>query len=223
VTTDGRTAGRENGRGRVGERESGRRRICHRLAWMAALSAVLPFSGPPVVLGQVTISPPSTHPAAWERFAVRVFGAGDTSIVGVDVDVPEAVTILGVHPLIGWQYSIVPATDTTPQSVAWAGGPLAGLDFDEFAILGRVMADARRRELVFPVHITLAGGEVLHFAGSAGASRPAPRVRIVERTQLSPRGAMAAAAVAVALSAVALALTLSRRRTDDTSPGGTSR
>lgn len=172
---------------------------------------------------QVAIHPSSTHPAAWERFAIRVFGAGDTSIVGVEVDVPEAVTILGVQRLIGWQYSIVPATDTTPQSVVWAGGPLAGSDFDEFAILGRVMADARRRELVFPVHITLAGGDVLHFAGSAGASRPAPRVRIVERTQLSPRGAMAAAAVAVALSAVALALTLSRRRTDDTSPGGTSR
>lgn len=172
--------------------------------------------------GQVTISPSTTQPAAWERFAVRVFGAGDSNVVGVRVEAPDAVTILGVQAVTGWQYSIQPATDTTPQAVVWTGGSLSGFDFEEFAILGRVMADARPKELVFPVHVGLAGGGMLHFAGSAAAARPAPRVRVVGRTQLSPRGAMAAAAAAFALSAVAIGLTLSRRRSDDPSHGETS-
>lgn len=157
---------------------------------------------------QVSIHPSSVEPAAWERFAIRVTGAGDSAVVTVRVDVPSAITILGIEPPPGWTFASAEATDSAPASVTWRGGPLRGLEFREFAILGRVAGDARHEDLVFPVQITFSGGGTVHYSGPASSSRAAPRVAIVGTAALSAQGAMAMAGIAIALALVALGVAL---------------
>jgi uncharacterized protein YcnI len=179
------------------------------------MAAVLYPVAAALSVAQVAIDPTTTQPAAWERFAVRVANPSDTAVVEVIVEVPEAVTILGVEPLTGWSAEVVAATDTTPQTIRWWGGELRRREFLEFALLGRVMGDARRKTLVFPVHAEWTGGERRSWSGLPGSRRAAPRVTIVGPAQLSIRGSVALAGVAIALSVIAIALTLAQRRKDD--------
>ncbi len=170
------------------------------------LSLALAAAASDPAAAQVAIDPPTTTPAAWERFAVRVVGVGDTTVVGVEVTLPDAVTLLGVQPMEGgWSAETAPPTASAPARVRWTGGELTTGTFREFAFLGRVIGDAREKALVFPVRLTDAGGGVRD-------PQPAPRVQLVGTTQLSARGAVAMAAVAIALGVVALALAISARR-----------
>ena len=179
------------------------------------MAAVLSPMATALSVAQVAIDPTTTQPAAWERFAVRIANPSDTAVVAVRVEVPEAITILGVEPLAGWSAAVIAATDTTAQTIRWLGGELMRREFLEFAFLGRVMGDARRRTLVFPVHVTWASGQRHSWSGLPGSRRAAPRVAMVGPAQLSIRGSVALAGVAIALSVIAIALTFAQRRTDD--------
>lgn len=182
-------------------------------AWHATALGVLctlaVFSDP--LSAQVAVAPAATTPAAWERFAVRVVNGADTAITSVRVAVPAAVTVLGVEPPPGWTFTVQPATDSTPLTVAWTGGTVARGEFREFVFLGRVAGDARQRQLVFPVALARTGGDTVDWAGQPGMRRPAPRVSIVGPTRLSIRGTLAVAGGAVAIALVALALALAAR------------
>jgi hypothetical protein len=126
--------------------------------------------------------------------------------------VPDAVSILGVEPQPGWTFTLEEATATGPASVTWRGGYIYQREFLEFAFLGRVAGDARRAELVFPVTLARSDGQILAWSNPPGLQRPAPRVRIVGTTQLSPWGALALAGAALVTAVLALVLVLSRRR-----------
>lgn len=165
---------------------------------------LLVLTTPHAARSQVAFHPTTTTPAAWERFAARVVNAtGDTTIVEVRVDVPGAVTVLGVEPVPGWEAVQVPGTDSTPHRITWRGGTVAAGDLREFSFLGRVAGDAGRATLVFPVAITRANGDT--------DRRYAGRVTIEGPTRLSARGALAMAAAALGLALVALLVALSRR------------
>lgn len=157
---------------------------------------------------QVSVAPTTVEPAAWERFAIRVAGAGDSAVVKIRVDLPDAIAVLGIEPIPGWTFAHAMATDSTPATVTWTGGSLVGVEFREFALLARVAGDARRADLVFPVHITFAGGSEVRFAGPPGSPRAAPRVAIVGGSDLSAKGAFAMAGVAIALALVALGVAM---------------
>jgi uncharacterized protein YcnI len=149
---------------------------------LAAAAVLSTFA--PTAQAQVSIHPRSTTPASWERFAIRVVNGTDTATTGVRVDVPDAVTVLGVEPTAGWTTRRDAGSDSSPQFVEWSGGKLLRGEFLEFAFLGRVIGDARRTDLVFPVTLT----------------------------QLSVRGVTAIAGTALGVALIALILAIARGR-----------
>ncbi len=194
-----------------GDRYDGRRPAAHATAPIVLTVLWVISALPTSVPAQVAIAPGTTSPASWERFAVRVVNAGDTAVTGVHVAVPEIVTVLGVEPVPGWTFAARAPSDTTPQTITWSGGTLSRGEFREFAFLGRVAGDARERQLVFPVTLARATGEMLEWAGAPGRPRPAPRVLVVGPTRMSARGVLAVAGSAVGIALLALALALSAR------------
>ena len=174
--------------------------------WLLAATA-----GPAVA--QIDLTPKAAQPTIWERFTLRVISQGESPTVDVTLTVPEIVAILGVQaPPAGWDFAVAPATDTTPQTIRWTGGSLDAGYFEEFAFLGRVPADARRKELVFPVTVGKADGTTMEWARSSGAGM-APVVQIVGTTPITAWGAVGLAGGAFGVATIALAIAMSRRRT----------
>jgi hypothetical protein len=124
--------------------------------------------------------------------------------------VPEAVMVLGIEPMTGWESRLVPGSDTTPPAIEWTGGELLRGEFLEFAFFGRLPGDVRRQPLVFPVHLTRASGSVVEW--DRGGSGAAPVVRIVGTTTVTGWASLALAGVATGLAALALALAMAKRR-----------
>ncbi len=173
---------------------------------LAALIVVCPQPGG----AQVTVHPRQVTPAAWERYTLSVVNGTNEAIVAVRVDVPDAITILGVSPTNDWTYEVRTATDTTPQSIEWSGGAVQYPALGEFAFLGRVAGDAREKTLVFPVRVTNAQDAVSDYNGRPGSAGPAPTVAIVGRAIVSVRGAVALSGAAIGLAALALAMSVLR-------------
>ncbi len=159
---------------------------------------------------QVDLHPATVKPAAWERFALRTINQTDTAFVGVRLAVPEAVMVLGIEALNGWEVTHVLASDTSPQVIEWSGGELLRGEFLEFAFFGRLPADSRKQDLVFPVHLTRATGTEVVFDRASGDGA-APTVQIVGTTDVTGWAALALAGVAVGIAALALALAVSKR------------
>ncbi len=162
---------------------------------------------------QVAIHPTSTTPAAWERFSVRVANNTDTATISIRLDLPEAITVLGVDAPTGWTFDLQAGTATNPQSIVWSGSELRKGDFREFSFFGRIKGDARKTELVLPVTLGRAAGPDLEWTDSPGSTRRAQRVAIVGRTSVSAGGAVALAGAAIGIAALALAIALSRKKT----------
>jgi uncharacterized protein YcnI len=155
---------------------------------------------------QVAIHPTAVAPASWERFGLRVVSQYDSPVVSVRLLVPDALAVLGVDAPPGWTAHHIAATDSTPQAIEWTGSRVERGEFREFAFLGRLAADARRKELVFPVHLTRADGSTLEWSRD-GAGAPLV-VLIRGTTRLSPWGALAAAGAAIGLASLAMVLAL---------------
>lgn len=158
------------------------------------------------------MDPTTVQPAGWERLALRVINQTTNPIVSVQLTVPEAVDVLGVDPAAGWSFSLTRATETTPQTIVWTGDQLEQWEFREFAFLGRLVADARRKELLFPVRIQRADGSFVEWSRSAEATGAPLVVQIVGSTRISNWGAFTMAGVAVGLSFLAIALAVARKR-----------
>ena len=118
--------------------------------------------------------------------------------------------VLGIEALNGWEVTHVLASDTNPQVIEWSGGELLRGEFLEFAFFGRLPADSRKQDLVFPVHLTRATGTEVVFDRASGDGA-APTVQIVGTTAVTGWAALALAGVAVGIAALALALAVSRR------------
>ena len=159
---------------------------------------------------QVDIDPTTVKPAAWERFALRVVNQTDTAFTRVRLTVPEVIMILGVEPLPGWTFTVIAASDTSPQSIEWSEGSHVRGEYREYAFFGRIPADAKRRELVFPVTLTRASGSVVEWNRRRETGAP-PTVQIVGTTGISPWASMALAGGAVGIAILALALAVWRK------------
>ncbi|MBI4421653.1 MAG: DUF1775 domain-containing protein [Gemmatimonadetes bacterium] len=176
-----------------------------------ALSCLLVmFGAARAAFAQVAIYPPTTTPATWERFAVRVVNQTDTPTVAVRVEVPQAVTIMGVDGGRMWPFRMTPGTDSTPQHIEWRGGPIRKGEFREFAFLGRLAADARQEDLVFPMRIERASGSVVEWRRGRGENYAAPRVEVLGTARLSPAGMLAMAGAAVGIAILALVVAIAR-------------
>ena len=160
---------------------------------------------------QVDLDPTTVKPAAWERFALRVVNQTDTAFTRVRLTVPEVIMILGVEPLPGWTFALIAASDTSPQSIEWSEGSHLRGEYREYAFFGRIPADAKRRELVFPVALTRASGSVVEWNRRRETGAP-PTVQIVGTTGISPWASMALAGGAAGIAILALALAVSRKR-----------
>ena len=182
-------------------------RLFHRLALAGTLCAAL-ASG---AAAQVAIHPTSIKPTAWERFALRAINQTDTAFVHVRLAVPEAIMVLGIERMAGWEYALTPSTDSTPQVIEWSGGELHRGEFLEFAFYGRLPGDAREHNLIFPTRLTRASGTEIVWDPRTDTGIP-PTVRIVGTTAITGWGSIALASVAVGIAVIALALTVSRPR-----------
>lgn len=159
---------------------------------------------------QVALTPPALEPGAFERLALRVANPAPSPVVQVRLVVPEAVAVLGVDAPPPWTGRLIPATDSTPQVVEWAGGELAPGAFREFALFTRLAADVRRADLVFPVHLTRRDGSTVAWRrGGEGAPLI---VGVRGTTTVSTWGATALAGAAAGLALLALVLALHGRR-----------
>jgi uncharacterized protein YcnI len=176
----------------------------------ATLLFALAVLAPAVAPAQVAIHPMTTTPAAWERFALRVINQTDTATVAVRIEVPEALSILGVEADPAWRFQVIPQTDSSPAAIEWAGGAVRRGEVREFAFLGRTQADAKQNDLVLPVRITRASGSVVEWRNYPGRDYAAPRVRVVGTVGISGRGAMMMAGVAIGISLLALIIVLGR-------------
>ena len=165
---------------------------------------------PGALQGQVSLAPSTIMPGAWERIALRVVNQTDTATTGVRLTVPESIGILGVERSGGWSAVVNPASASSPQTIEWSGDSLARGEYRDFAFLGRLSADARRRALVFPVALTKSNGSVVEWGRRTGEAA-APEMNIVGTTRITTWGTFGLASVAVGIAVIALGLAISRR------------
>jgi uncharacterized protein YcnI len=157
---------------------------------------------------QVAISPTTTTPAAWERFALRVINQTDTPTVAVRIEVPAAVMVLGVEPVTGWTFETAQSPDSGPTTITWRGGMVKKGEYGEFPFLGRLKADARREVIVMPVQIERQNGSVVEWRRRANEPYPAPRVDVAGTVRVSASGALMMGALAMGVAILALILTI---------------
>lgn len=157
----------------------------------------------------MSVTPAAIEPAAFERLAVRVANPGPSAVVVVRLDVPTALSVLGVDAPPGWAWRVEPSTDSTPRAIVWSGDSLGAGAFREFALLVRLAGDARQRTLLLPLRLQHADGRTVTW--TRGGDAPAPVVRIGATTAVSVRGAVALGGGALGLAALAVVLALHRR------------
>ena len=174
---------------------------------LSALSALSALSTP--LAAQVAIHPTTVEPASWERYALRVVNQQDLAVVRVRLEVPDALTVVGVESPGGWTGVVTVATDSTPQAITWDGAVLSQGGLREFAFMARLQGDARRKTLVFPVHLMRDDGSERRWGRGPGDAAP-PTVQIRGSTGMTAWGAAALAGGAMGVAVLALFLALSR-------------
>jgi uncharacterized protein YcnI len=157
---------------------------------------------------QVVMQPNAVTAGTIARYALQVANLREVAIAQIRVQVPPALTLLGVDAPAGWTARSVPATDTSPLAIEWTGGALAPHQLREFAFLARLTATAAQHELVFPVELRGADGRTTDWAGSGAA--PAPVVQIAGGLGVTAGGAFALAAGAFGVALLAIALSMRR-------------
>jgi uncharacterized protein YcnI len=173
------------------------------------LALLLVSAGTPAA-AQVAINPVTTTPAAWERFALRVINQTDTPTVSVRLEVPAAVSLLGVEDKPGWTWEKAVMPDSGPTVVTWKGGSVKRGEFAEFPFLGRLKADARQEDLVFPVQIVRASGSAVEWRRGRGEDYAAPRVEVAGTVRISAAGQMVLAGTAIGIALLALVVAIAR-------------
>lgn len=167
-----------------------------------------PFTSP--VAAQVTMDPARIAPASMERFALRI-ATGSEATQRVNMLLPDAITVLGVEKSPDWTYVYTPGSETQAAQIEWSGGPLEVGEYREFVFFGRLAADAKRKELIFPVTLTRVDGDQIEYNRNGGVAPP-PVVFIVGSTSVTPWGAVGVAGLALALAIISLGLSASRNR-----------
>ncbi|MBI4501959.1 MAG: DUF1775 domain-containing protein [Gemmatimonadetes bacterium] len=160
---------------------------------------------------QVAIAPSTTEPASWERFSLRIINQTDTPTVSVQLEVPAAISVLGVDPRAGWAFETAVTPDSGPTVITWRGGQVRRGEFGEFVFLGRLKADARQEELVFPVKIERANGSVVEWRNRRGEDYAAPRVEVAGTVRVSAAGQILLAGLALGVAIVALVVAIAGR------------
>lgn len=159
---------------------------------------------------QVVIQPTTVTAGAITRYAVQVANLRDVAIAHVRVELPPALTVLGVDAPTGWTSRFVPATDTSPQAIEWSGAALAPHDLHEYAFLARLTGAAQQHLLVFPVRLRGTDGRSTDWQGAGPA--PAPVVQIEGGVGVTSGGAFALAAGAFGIALLAIGLAVKRPR-----------
>lgn len=166
--------------------------------------------GPRALSAQVVIQPATVTAGAITRYAVEVANLRDVAVAQVRVELPPALTVLGVDAPTGWTARFVPATDTSPQAVEWSGAALAPHDLREYAFLARLTGAAQQHLLVFPVRLRGTDGRTTDWQGAGSA--PAPVVQIAGGVGVTSGGAFALAAGAFGIALLAIGLAVKRPR-----------
>lgn len=159
---------------------------------------------------QVVIQPTTVTAGSIARYAVQVANLRDVAIAQVRVELPPALTVLGLDAPAGWTARFVPASDTSPQAIEWSGGALAPHELREYAFLARLTGVAQQHLLVFPVRLRGTDGRTTDWQGAGPA--PAPVVQIEGGVGVTSGGAFALAAGAFGIALLAIGLAVKRPR-----------
>jgi uncharacterized protein YcnI len=170
---------------------------------------VVLFSGTPV-LAQVGLVPTTTSPAVWERYGLRVINQTDTATVAVRVEVPSAIMFLGTEPKSGWTTEVTQLPDSGPTVVTWRGSSIKKGEYAEFPFLGRLKADSRQEDLVFPVKIERANGSSVEWRHQKGEPYAAPRVEVAGTVSVTPGAAVMLSGLSLGVAILALVVAIAR-------------
>jgi uncharacterized protein YcnI len=145
------------------------------------------LSGPS--LAHVTLSPASAMADSYVKVVLSVpHGCAGTPTRALTVHLPAGFLVAKPQPKPGWTTVIQKEPLTPPielhgrpvaetaRVVRWEGGSLPNDHFDEFALQGRLAANARG-SLIFRVVQTCERGES-DWNGAPGSATPAPRLEV---------------------------------------------
>jgi hypothetical protein len=140
-----------------------------------------------------------------------VINQTDTPTVAVRLEVPAAISVLGVEPLQNWIFETGSLPDSGPTVINWRGGSVRRGEFGEFVFLGRLKGDARQEDLVFPVRIERANGSVVEWRRGRGEDYAAPRVEVAGTVRISTTGQIFLSVLAMGIAMVAVVLAIAAR------------
>jgi uncharacterized protein YcnI len=101
-------------------------------------------------------------------------GCADSPTTALRIEIPDNVTLANPQPKPGWTLTIDHAAQRV-SAITWSGGSLPADEFDEFAVMMKLPADAGT--LTFPATQTCAKG-VEHWSEPKGSSHPVPTLTL---------------------------------------------
>jgi uncharacterized protein YcnI len=139
------------------------------LALAFLLAAVAPASA------HVTLAQPSAKAGSHSVVTVRIgHGCADSPTTALRIEIPDSVASANPQPKPGWTLTIDHAAQRA-SAITWSGGSLPADEFDEFAVMMKLPADAGT--VTFPATQTCAKG-VEHWSEPKGSTHPAPALTL---------------------------------------------
>src|SRR6185312_12894222 len=139
------------------------------LALAFLLAAVAPASA------HVTLAQPSAKAGSHSVVTFRIgHGCADSPTTALRIEIPDSVASANPQPKPGWTLTIDHAAQRA-SAITWSGGSLPADEFDEFAVMMKLPADAGT--VTFPATQTCAKG-VEHWSEPKGTTQPAPALTL---------------------------------------------
>ncbi|HEY7979726.1 MAG TPA: YcnI family protein [Rhizomicrobium sp.] len=139
------------------------------LVFAFLLAAAAPASA------HVTLAQPSAKAGSHSVVTFQVgHGCADSPTTALRIEIPENVTLANPQPKSGWALTI-DHTAKHVSAITWSGGSLPADEFDEFAVMMKLPANAET--VTFPTTQTCAKGAE-HWTEAKGSTHPAPMLTL---------------------------------------------
>jgi uncharacterized protein YcnI len=172
-------------------------------AALAALGLALTVSP---ALAHITVSPSQSPAGTEERYTLRVPTEKAVPTVGLHLDFPDEVVVIGFQPKPGWDRVVDRGPDQQIVGVTWSGGSIGPGEFDEFSFEARNPKE--RGRVTWRAVQAYADGSRIEWTGPQTSDTPAPITTI-----LAPGGLAAGASVGTT-AAIAPASSVSSASSD---------
>ena len=139
------------------------------LVFVFLLASVAPASA------HVTLAQSSAAAGSHSVVTFRIgHGCADSPTTALRIEIPDTVTLANPQPKPGWTLTIDHAAQRV-SAITWSGGSLPADEFDEFAVMMKLPAQAG--VITFPATQTCAKG-VEHWSEPKGSQHPVPTLTL---------------------------------------------